>query len=184
MTLLHEGPETQVSGPSEVPLPTWAYGGGLGVLTGAWGAAIWVAQHVRADPALHQAALFAHLACLVLGFGAVLTIDWVGLLWLLGRRRITDVVQTASNVNLLIWAGLCGLVVSGALLRPDLGDREVCIKLALVLLIGWNGLFATALHRRLTQGTPGRLLMLVAGLSASVSQAGWWGATGIGMLNH
>ena len=54
-------------------------------------------------------------------------------------------------------------MVSGALLRPNLDDREVRIKLALVLLIGWNGLVATAVHHRLVRGTPGRLLMLAAG---------------------
>jgi len=31
---------------------------------------IWTAGYLEADPVLHQVALFAHLACLVIGFGA------------------------------------------------------------------------------------------------------------------
>lgn len=39
-------------------------------------AAICTASHLHADPLLHKVALFAHLAFLLIGFGADLTLDW------------------------------------------------------------------------------------------------------------
>ena len=85
-------------------------------------ASTWVAVHLRADAALHTAALFVHLASLVLGFGAVLAVDYYGALWLGGRKTLRQVLDFTASLHTLVWAGLIGLIGSGALLHPDLGS--------------------------------------------------------------
>lgn len=167
--------------------PTWSLLGVGIVLSAGLAGAVFVADHVNPDDTLHEVALFGHLACLVLGFGAVLAVDWVGLLWLLGHRTLPEVLETAGNVQVPIWIGLAGLLVSGVLLEPDLTGPWTRLKLVLVLVVIWNGLLAGALHRALSaragNGTP-RLLIGMAALSTLVSQAGWWGSMTIGFLNH
>lgn len=155
-------------------------------MSGALGAAIWIADHLHPDEILCEAALFMHLASMVLGFGAVLAVDWVGLQWVLGRRSMSEVVCTADHVQAPIWTGLVGLVLSGILLEPDATNRLTQVKLGLVLMVTWNGLLASRLHRRFVRAIdrPPRLLVAVAAVSAAVSQAGWWGAMLIGFLNH
>jgi hypothetical protein len=91
---------------------------GLGaVALVAWCAALWVSVHVQSDPALYRAALFVHLASLVAGFGAALTIDYFALQWLLGRRTLREVLTVSGGTSLLVWTGLTGLVGSGAVGR-------------------------------------------------------------------
>ena len=165
------------------PLPSGAPYVATGLaLTGAGAAAVWMAGHVAPDAVLHEVALFAHLACLVLGFGAVLTVDWLALLWLLGRCELSDVLHQAGRVTVPIWAGYGGLVLSGVLLSPDLTSPVTVAKLALVLLIGWNGILATWLHSRLIEDA-GRFSFRVSAGFAAVSQLGWWGAMVIGFTN-
>jgi hypothetical protein len=167
-------------------LPVWvrvvAATGGMGA---ALTAAMWAATHVHTDEVLHEVALFLHLACLVLGFGSVLAVDWVATLWLMQRRTLADVLRTADNTHLPIWIGYAGLVASGMLLEPDLSNPMTMLKVALVLLIGWNGVLAGVLHGRLSHlhETPGRNLLAAAGTVGAISQLGWWGAMVIGFLN-
>lgn len=177
---------TSVLGASMVAaprLPSWApyLVAGL-ALTGGGAGAVWTAGHLAPDAALHDAALFLHLACLVIGFGAVLTVDWVALTWIAGRCQLHDVLRQAENVHVPIWAGLVGLVLSGVMLEPNLTDPLTQAKLGLVALIGWNGLLAMWLHARLSED-PGRFHLGISVISASLSQLGWWGATMIGFLN-
>ncbi|MFI9235964.1 hypothetical protein [Streptomyces sp. NPDC053079] len=149
-----------------------------------WAAAVWTAVHLRADPLLHDVALFVHLACLLVGFGAVLTVDWLGLLWLLGKRPLPEVLRTADAVHLPIWLGLAGLVGSGALLHPAPGSPLTQVKLGLVLLVALNGIHAWTLQPRLTgAGTVSRGVLVRSAVTVLVSQVGWWGATAIGFLN-
>lgn len=158
----------------------------LGVLMClGWAAVIWAVPHLHADPVLHAVARFAHLAALLVGFGAVLTVDWLGLSWLLGRHPLTDMLRLAQNAAMPIWAGLAGLTLSGLLLHPNLASWPTRIKLGLVLVIGLNGLYAHHLAPRLqavADAVP-RALMLRAATCAAISQAGWWSATLIGFLN-
>ncbi|QSY48786.1 MULTISPECIES: hypothetical protein [Streptomyces] len=154
-----------------------------GAACAVWAAAVWAAPHVHADPLLHRVALFAHLACLLVGFGAVLTVDWIGALWLMGRRSLGDVLSTAGAVHAPIWGGLVGLTASGVFLHPDTGSTLTRVKLCLVLLVALNGVHAMALHRRLLGHRASRPLLARCAASVLLSQAGWWGATGIGFLN-
>ncbi|GGP61871.1 hypothetical protein [Streptomyces abikoensis] len=160
-----------------------------------WAATVWAAVHLRADPLLHDVALFVHLACLIVGFGAVLTVDWLGLLWLLGKRPLTEVLRAADAVHPPIWLGLAGLVGSGMLLHPDPGALLTRVKLGLVLVVALNGLHAWTLQPRLAALPAGgpepatvsrrarRALVARCASTVLVSQLGWWGATVIGFLN-
>jgi hypothetical protein len=154
-------------------------------LCGVWGLACWVAGHVEADPPLHRAALFLHLASLVVGLGAVLRVDWEATLWLMGRRTLADVLRLASGSHTLIWTGLAGLVLSGVLLHPDLDAPLTQAKLAAVLLVALNGVQAHCLQDRLdaSRGRPSAPLVLWSSASAGVSQLGWWSATLVGFVN-
>lgn len=164
-------------------LTTAGVGAGVAAVT-------WVAGHVRADHTLHEVALFAHLAALVVGFGAVLAVDWVALLWLLQRRTLAQVLAAAENAHAPAWIGYAGLTLSGMLLGPDLGDPLTRVKLGLVLLIGWNGVVAALVQRWLSRMTTERRRaditqrrLLACALSGVVSQLGWWGAMLLGFLN-
>lgn len=98
-----EAPPGVRADPGSPPLPPWVLVPIAAVICGLWAISVWVSVHVAPDPALHEVALFAHLAALVLGFGAVLVIDWIGFLWLLGRRSFRDVTRTADAVHGVIW---------------------------------------------------------------------------------
>lgn len=169
------------------PVPHWLAPAVATASVGvAVGAAVWMAEHVHPDHTLHQVAVFAHLASLVIGFGAVLAVDWVALLWLAQRRTLSAVLLAAGNAHVPAWLGYAGLMVSGMLLEPDLSNPLTKAKIALVVVIGWNGVAAALFHRRLsrmtTQVMPPRQL-LVCACSAAISQAGWWGAMFLGFLN-
>jgi hypothetical protein len=147
-----------------------------------------VAPELRVPADLHSLVLLAHLAALTVGLGAVLAIDWHGLLWLLRRIELPELLTVTSRLTTPVWLGLAGLVATGALLSPDTGSPLTRLKLALVALVAVNGLHAGALHDSLTRasrsGSPLPARLLARGLAAgAVSQLGWWGATTIGLLN-
>ena len=172
--------------PAPLLSPTVLLLSAAGAVSAVWAAAIWLSLHVEADATLTSVALFAHLSALVAGFGAVLVVDWCGLLWMLGKRRLIDVVNLAHTCHAVIWLGLAGLTLSGALLNPDLTALRTQLKLGVVLMLGLNGVQAIALQRRLDAlvGAPPQRLLLRSTLSAGLSQAGWWTATVIGFLTH
>jgi hypothetical protein len=159
------------------------------LVVAAWAVVVLAASVIHAPWPLHRAALFIHLAALLAGFGAVLAVDLHGVLWLIGRRRLGDLLQITSALQPLIWGGLVGLVASGLLLRPNLLLPRTMIKLVLVLVATLNGMWAHHLSGRLkdhpVDATAGavdqRLLLKIMGAGA-ISQAAWWGATLIGFL--
>jgi hypothetical protein len=162
----------------------------IGAVMVWWLSAVSAASILHPPAIVHRGALFVHLASLVLGLGAVLTIDFHGLLWMTGRRRFNEIARLVEALELVIWAGLIGLVVSGTLLEPHLNKPLTRIKIVLVLVVGVNGAVAQLLHEWTSSmhGTMsfrlsprGYRLGVVA--SATVSQVAWWGATFIGFLN-
>ncbi|MFC5730993.1 MULTISPECIES: hypothetical protein [Nocardioides] len=186
---VHPSPAARLPGIPAPPAPLIPQvvlyaGAGIGLIA-AWVATIWVSTHLSSDPLLHRAALFVHLATLVVGFGAVLTLDWFGLLWLLGKLPLRRVVEIAAHAHLMIWLGLAGLVMSGVMLQPEL-HQLTCIKLAAVLLIALNGLNAHHLEHSLAGAGAGldRGLLVRVALTGAISQAGWWTACVIGFLNR
>jgi hypothetical protein len=165
------------------PIPAYVPAAAILVV---WTAMVLAAPHVRAGEAIHQFALFAHLAALVLGFGAVLTLDWFGLMWMLGRQDLITLVRVAQVAHTPIWLGLAGLMASGMLLSPDTSAAPTVLKLVAVLAVAINGLAAARVQRRLLAldgAVPPRPLLAGAVLVATVSQAGWWTATLVGFLN-
>jgi hypothetical protein len=164
---------------------TALYAAAAVAVCGLWAAAIWTAGHLHTDPLLHQVALFAHLAFLVIGFGAVLTLDWFGALWLLGKRSLSEVLRMSAGAHLMIWLGLAGLTASGTLLNPAL-HQLTWIKLGAVLAIALNGINAHQLQSALQADLsgPSRRVLLRAALTGAISQAGWWTACLIGYLNR
>lgn len=152
--------------------------------------AIGVSRFVPVDYPLRPVALALHIISLVIAFGAVLVIDWHGLLWLFGRRGLTESTRLAAAAGPLIWGGLFGLIASGALLHPNISSPLTVVKMLLVLMVAWNGAAMSTLRRRMAQLPPyikptdlpvrdwGMLMTATV-----ISQIGWWGAIIIGFIN-
>ncbi len=151
-----------------------------------WAAIIYASSIVDPSHSVQRVALFFHLAALVAGFGAVLFVDWHGLLFLARRRTHRDVVSVVCTAHPLVWSGLALLVASGVFLRPNLSAPLTWVKLALVLLLAINGLVAAEISTRLRDlgdRLPASRLLMIGGVVAFISQASWWGSTLIGFLN-
>lgn len=169
------------------PQPAWPghFAAALACLV-LWGVCVWTSTHLRADPVLHTAALFGHLTSLIVGFGTVLVIDYFGLLWLLGKRSLREVLASTDSLHIPVWAGTAGLLFTGVFLHPDLSAPLTRLKLLAMLVIALNGVCAAALHRRLAdlqEDRPTTRLLLRGAAAALVSQVGWWTALVIGFLN-
>ncbi|MEC3952720.1 hypothetical protein VMT65_06730 [Nocardia sp. CDC153] len=175
------------TGTAGIPHDSWRIVAAYALLaTGTLAAAVWIAAHVTASPAVHTGGLFVHLTSLVVGFGGVLMADSFVLRWAAGRLTLAETLRAVSRLHVPIWLGLAGLVASGCVLEPNLASTMTRTKLTLVLVLTLNGIQACALERRLRArgDTPltGRLLAWGAA-TGLVSQVCWWGATAIGFLN-
>ncbi len=161
------------------PSPVWRGA----VVTAAWLTVVLATPALavpgRTAATVHTLALFAHLASVLLGFGAVLLVDWFGLLWLAGRRSLADVLRTAEGAHVPTWLGFAGLLGSGVFLGPPAG-----VKMVAVLVIGLNGVYAGVLLPRLGRhaGTPPAGLLVRSVVATTVSQAAWWTAVVAGFL--
>src|SRR5215211_680719 len=134
-------------------------------------------------PMLRMAALFVHLSCLVVGFGAVLVVDYHAMLFLVRRCSLREVSSNAERLHMMVWAGLAGLVLSGFLLKPDLTSSVTIVKLALVLILTINGLQLRFLNERLSTADVRalwRLELAWAAAGAVLSKFVWWVATSTG----
>jgi hypothetical protein len=149
------------------------------------GVSVAVSAAVEVSATVRQVALFAHLAALVVGLGSVVAIDWHGLLWLLGRTRLDDVVVLSARLSAPIWLGLSGLVASGALLSADPTEPLTAVKIAVVMVLAVNGVYVVSIRQQLkaSGGDPAGRLLARGLASAALSQACWWTATLIGFLN-
>ena len=181
----HLGPSISGSGRPTLKLVLL----GLGC-SAAWLASVLIGGHLDPGPGIHRIALAAHILALVLSFGAILVLDWVGLLWLLGRRDVHDTHRLDSAAQPLIWGGLAVLLISGALLHPELTSPPTQIKLVSILVLMLNGLVLTRTTKQLHQLPPGTLFTAMAvGLRARllaalcISQTCWWTSVLIGLLN-
>jgi hypothetical protein len=156
----------------------------------AWAVTVWAAAVLTPPDWLHGLALFVHLASLVVGLGAVLMIEWHALLWATGWSSVRELRQADRTMILPVWAGLGGLLVSGALLEPDLQQPATLVKMAAVLVLALNGVALTHWTHALARlpgsarfaSLPSRARVgFVA--SAIVSQVAWWTAVIVGLLS-
>jgi hypothetical protein len=151
-----------------------------------WAAMFITVPYLPTGTGIRPFALFLHLAALVFGFGAVLSLDWFALMWMLGRQDLIGLVRAAQVAHTPIWIGLAGLTFSGVLLAPDISSPMTVVKLLAVLMVALNGLCAAKVQDRLLAlngQAPPRRLLLTSIAVATVSQAGWWLATTVGFLN-
>ncbi|WP_245413208.1 hypothetical protein [Arthrobacter celericrescens] len=149
-----------------------------------------VGQFVDCGPELHRLGLAVHILALVLSFGTILVVDWLGLLWLLGKVEMHASGKLEATAKPLIWGGLALLLISGALIDPDLTNPVTAVKLVSVLILMLNGLsIGPAMHRLLALPPHTRFSELTHGLrlrlmiALTVSQACWWTAVLIGLIN-
>jgi hypothetical protein len=159
-------------------------------VTAAWALAIWISTLLAPPEWLHVVALFVHLASLVVGLGAVLMIEWHGVLWATGWSHLRELRQADRTMILPVWVGLGGLLASGALLQPHLDQPLTLVKLGAVLVLSLNGVALTRwtsdlarLPARATFGSLPSRARIGFVTSAVVSQLSWWTAVVIGMLN-
>ncbi len=159
-------------------------------VTAFWVLTVWLSTILRPAEWLHGVALFVHLASLVVGLGAVLMIEWHALLWATGWSTVRELRQADRTMILPVWAGLFGLLASGTLLEPDVTSTATQVKLAAVLVLTLNGVALTRWTSDLARVPPtARFRSLPRGVrvgfltSAIVSQAAWWTAVAIGLLN-
>ncbi len=177
--------------PAAGPVPAWRSGRALAYLAAAQLLALSVALSALIHPpsGVYRAGVVVHVLCLVVGFGAVVLVDWYGLLWIAGRRELSEARRLAEGAAPLIWASIVGLLASATVLRPDLGEVLTWVKLISVLVIVLNGVWVSTLSRMFAglpaqQGLvelPSRLRARLLS-SALVSQLSWWVAIAIGLI--
>ncbi|HKY75765.1 MAG TPA: hypothetical protein VJS45_06485 [Acidimicrobiia bacterium] len=194
---LHFGPVTTPK-TAAVPAPAPATGSpgwrvllDYAVVVAAWALAMVAAATFPLDhPQVARVALFIHLVSLAIGFGSVIMIDLYGLLWLFGRRTLTQLVDLDSAAHTVIAVAVGGLLASGIALQPDLSTPLARFKMLLVLGLMLNGLAAQRLLARLgtslpptTRGDGIPWAAFQRGLAvALISQATWWGSIAIGFI--
>ena len=142
------------------------------------------------DSTLFYLILFAHWVSLIVAFGAVLLIDFYGLLWMLGKQSLRHVFKVADIAQRLVWLGWGGLVATGIplLIIKAFVDNLTLMKIFLVLLVGLNGLYLDSIKKAgeklpECEKTPFWLIYRM-GLSTVISQVGWWGTIVIGFLHR
>ena len=158
--------------------------------TTGWTASLLVGHFVDCGPVMHRIGLAGHILALVLSFGTILVVDWLGLLWLLGKVQMHESGKLEAAAKPLIWGGLALLLVSGSLIDPDLTNPVTVIKLVCVLVLMLNGLgIAPAMHQLMALPAHTRFrelrrrLRLRLLVALTVSQACWWTAVLIGLIN-
>lgn len=156
----------------------------------AWLGSVLVGGWIECEQWVHRVALAGHILALVLSFGAIIVVDWVGFLWLLRRRDINDTRRLESAAQPLIWAGLSALLVTGSLIDPDLGNPMTQFKLGCVLFLMLNGIALAPTMRKLHALPPGTLFSAMAAplrkhllVALCISQGCWWGAVLVGLIN-
>lgn len=134
-------------------------------------------------------ALFVHLIAFAVGFGAVMLVDTIGALWVVGKADKKLVLNVSQVAQKLIWVSVVLLVVSGSILLPDEISTRTRMKLVAVVILIINGVLLDRLHRA-TEAAPQskffelpRALQVRSIVLISISQLMWWTAIIVGFLN-
>jgi hypothetical protein len=148
-------------------------------------AAVFASSRISAPPFVQSIALFGHLVSLVVGLGSVLGVDYFGLLWFLRRLPLEAMLRQAHRISPLIWLGLCGLVLTGSLMQPQLSAPLTLIKMVCVVGVGVVGVLALSTKRAMLRAMPtvSPSLLLRGLILSATSQALWWSAVLIGFWN-
>ncbi|BCW37400.1 hypothetical protein StoSoilA2_34560 [Arthrobacter sp. StoSoilA2] len=187
-----------MAGPAIDATPTRSILSGPGILipalmaaaAAAWVTSLAVGHTCTFDVGTHRLALSAHVLGMVLAFGSVIVVDWVGFLWLIGKRGLHDTSKLERAAAPLIWAGLLGLLVTGALIHPDITSAATQLKMSCVLGLMLNGISLIPVMRRVHALPEGTMFKEVAGslrarmlVALVLSQAFWWTAIVVGFAN-
>lgn len=138
---------------------------------------------------VNKFALFAHLIGFALGFGAVMLVDIIGLLWALRLQKKHQLLSVASVAQKIIWLAIGILIISGSFLLPDNLSVRTKVKLAAVMLLVINGVVLAYLDKLAARADTEdfwklpRKLQIASIASISFSQLLWWTAIMIGFLN-
>lgn len=162
----------------------------MAAATAAWATSAAIGSTSTFDVGTRRLAVSAHVLALVLAFGAVVVVDWVGFLWLVDRRGLHETTTLERAVSPLIWTGLAGMLITGALIHPDLTNPATQLKMCCVLGLMLNGIALIPVTRRIHALPDGTRFKDLGGtlrtrmLSALVlSQVFWWTAIIIGFAN-
>jgi hypothetical protein len=186
-------PATNADTPSLAPPRTDRRASAFAAVVGAWLLAVAATAVLpRGDAGLARVALLVHLVSMAVGFGAVIMTDAYGVLWLLGRRTLDDLLSLAVVAHTLISLAVGGLLASGIPLRPDLTSPLTRLKLGLVLVLMLNGVAAQRMLHSLRHTLPSEVngasipwaVFQRTLAAAAVSQSSWWGAIAIGFLTN
>ncbi len=134
--------------------------------------------------------LFIHVISFIVGFGAVISIDFAGMMWMLKKIPLKMVSSIAEVTQKLIWIGWFGLVISGSVLIWHKGfiDELTWIKLFFVAMLGINGINLHYIKKATDAlGDVNELpktIMFRTGVASAISQLGWWGAISIGFVHR
>jgi hypothetical protein len=112
-------------------------------------------------------------------------VDYFGLLWFLRRLPLEAMLRQAHRISPLIWLGLCGLVLTGSLMQPQLSAPLTLIKMVCVVGVGVVGVLALSTKRAMIRAMPtvSPSLLLRGLVLSATSQALWWSAVLIGFWN-
>ena len=117
----------------------------------AWALTVWVSTLLAPPEWMRMPVLFLHLAALVVGLGAVLMIEWHGLLWATGWSTAREVRQGRHHEHFVV-----DMIQGGAGTSSNMNANEVIANRALELLGLPRGNYAVIspnTHVNLSQST-------------------------------
>ena len=92
--------------------------------------------------------LVVHVLAIAVAYGSVLIVDFMGLLWLLGKIDRERMIKLTNWDQPVIWTALITILASGVLLEPDLTKTLMKVKMLLVLAMLANGFNLEALRKK------------------------------------
>lgn len=131
-------------------------------------------------------ALFGHLVAFATGFGAVIVMDVVGALWVLGKVPKRLMTQLGSVAQVIIWLSVGALSISGVVLLAGYVSSLMVIKLGAVATLIINGVLLHRLNKAIDRSDVEKFIELARSMQAYsvvlilISQIMWWTAIVIG----